>query len=232
MHHDTAARQHEHVAGYLEKTRHGLFGKHDREPDITVQPLNDIEYTLHHHRRQAEARLIEEHQFRIAHDRHTDHQHLQLSARQHAGGAARHVLQKRKIAENHFQPIGRAVGVGKGSRTEIFADRQFAKALPAVLHQRDAQAGNIGRVFSGEGDILKQNVSLDDVDLFERQHAGYRLEQRRLPGPIGTKQRDDAAHRDRQIDVLQGNDGSIIVGCDALDGQHEAASEAKTTIER
>src|SRR5256712_2924309 len=76
----------EHVASVreLERARHVLLDEHDRHAGA-IDTLQGVEDELHRHRRQSEARLVQQEQARAGHEPAPDRAHLLLAARQRPG---------------------------------------------------------------------------------------------------------------------------------------------------
>src|SRR5712691_164644 len=76
----------EHVASVreLERKRHVLLDEHDRHA-VAIDPPQSVEDELHRHRRQSEARLVQQKEARARHEPAPDRAHLLLAARQRPG---------------------------------------------------------------------------------------------------------------------------------------------------
>jgi hypothetical protein len=80
---------------------------------------------------------------------------------------------------------------------------------------------------------LEGYISSRDLALLERQHAGDRLEQRRLAGSVWAEQGDDAAFTHLHIDMLQRRDGAVIANGNIGNAEHvHPAFSARRTSRR
>ena len=84
---------------------HVLLDDQHREP-AGADALHQLEHLLHHDRRQAGRRLVEQQQFRIRHQRAADRAHLLLAARHGAGHLVAALLHAREQVEHEFEPLG------------------------------------------------------------------------------------------------------------------------------
>ena len=100
VHHDAADFEHVAVVGGLERHVGVLLDEQDGDAALAVDAADDVEDLLHQLRRQAERRLVEQHQPRPRHQRAADRQHLLLAARQRAGALVGALLQHREVAEH------------------------------------------------------------------------------------------------------------------------------------
>ena len=77
-------------------------------PSSLVDGAQDAENLLHHQRRQAEGRLVQQQQLRPQHQRARDREHLLLAAGQRARLLAQALLQAREIAEDALKILRHA----------------------------------------------------------------------------------------------------------------------------
>src|SRR5260370_37277379 len=112
-------------------------------------------------------------------------------------------------------------------------DPQVSKALPPILDERDSALGNQGRMPSMNRLALEGYFPSRDLALLERQHAGDRLEQRRLAGSIWAEQGDDAAFTHLHVDMLQRRDGTVIANGNIGNAEHirPAFSARRTNLQ-
>src|SRR5690606_20059624 len=92
---DAAVLQHIGVARQLQRHRYVLLDQHTGHA-FAIEIAHRRQHLLHDRRREAERRLVEHDQFRLAHQAAADGDHLLLAARQGAGGLSAALGQTRK----------------------------------------------------------------------------------------------------------------------------------------
>src|SRR5262245_33316809 len=80
--HDAAVLHHIAVVGDLERHRGALLDDQDGDAELAPDLGEPAQQILHHDRRQPERELVDQQQFRRAHQRAGERQHLALAARQ------------------------------------------------------------------------------------------------------------------------------------------------------
>src|ERR1700722_14998159 len=159
-----------------------------------MQALERVVELVDHRRGEAEARLVEHKQFRLAHRRAAERQHLPLAARQRAGALAPPLGQPRKEAEDALHQ----------ARDARFGDRGCAEAQVLLDGLADEQAPALGREREAARDDRMRGQARDrgavpfDRPGARRHQSGDRIERRRLAGTVRAEQRHHAAGRDPQ----------------------------------
>jgi hypothetical protein len=187
------------VGGEVEGERGILLDQQDAHLLLLVDAAQDAEDLDHDQRRQAERRLVEQHQARLQHQRARDRQHLLLAARQRAGLLLDALLEPREIAEDAVALGGdhALVPVGVGRDAQILVDRQRGEGAAALGHVSDPEPHDLlGRhadqVLAGEADAA-----------FAAHHVADRPERRRLARAVGAQQGGDAAFGDVEAHVVE-----------------------------
>ena len=85
--------------GDIERQRGVLLDEHDRRA-LRVDLTHHFAYAFDHQRREAQGRLVEQQQLRLAHERAPDGEHLLLAARQQHGALAPALGQLREEREH------------------------------------------------------------------------------------------------------------------------------------
>jgi hypothetical protein len=107
-----------------------------------------LENLLHHDRRQAHRRLVEQQQLGPAHQGAADGQHLLLAAGKRAGQLAGALLSG---AGNSHRCVSRSAGdfglvvAHEGAHRQVFGDGQAREDAAPFRHQRDALADDVVR---------------------------------------------------------------------------------------
>jgi hypothetical protein len=166
----------------------------------TIDGGDGAEDLLHHHRRQAQRRLVEHQEARARHQGAADGEHLLLPARHRARGLARALAQDGEELE-HAREALLAVRPGPPrvrAQLEILPDRQGREDLPAFRHLHDAVGDDV--------------VAREPVDAPAVEHdlarpgavqAGDRPQHRRLAGAVGAHHGEDLALFDRHGHAAQ-----------------------------
>src|SRR5262245_27427106 len=103
---------------------------------------------------------------------------------------------------------------------EVFLGGQVLEHAASLEHLRDAELRHIEGAhtidtLAGQGD-----GALGDAAAFGAQHAGNRLERRRLAGTVAAEQGGDGAGFDLQRDPAQHQDDLVVDDLDIVDRQH------------
>ena len=108
---------------------------------------DDVEILLHQPRRQAERRLVDQQQFRRAHQAAPDRHHRLLAARHGAGKLRAALRQARKNAEDvgHARLRDRVRSLLIGADAQILLDGKLGKHLAAFGNAGDAGRDNLVR---------------------------------------------------------------------------------------
>src|SRR5262245_7995176 len=130
----------------MKRARDVLLDEHDRGAGV-VDALERLEDELHHHRRQPQARLVEQEQAWPRHEPAPDRAHLLLAAREGSGQLPLALAQPRDKGEDELGPVrapswrwSRTVSVGKSwrpsgtcamPRATIWAERSPSRRAPS-----------------------------------------------------------------------------------------------------
>src|SRR5436305_5001541 len=124
--HDTAVLQHVAVVGNRERRGSALLHDYNRYAEL-VPDLHDARHqVIDHDRREAERKFIDQQQFRLAHQRARDCQHLPLAAGEQACGAAAQVEKSWKELK-HQRLTVMLVAPARKRRCEVLADGEIGK---------------------------------------------------------------------------------------------------------
>src|SRR5882724_11528026 len=177
----------EHVAPMreLERARHVLLDEHDRRAGV-VDALERLEDELHHHRCEAQARLVQQEQPRPRHEAPPDRAHLLLAARQGTGQLALALAQTREQREDEPERVGATRAIRRAAaQLEVVAHGHRGKQLTAFRHVGDAARGDLRRSEPVEPLALEL-----DAPGADRQEPADRLQGGRLAGAVPADQRD------------------------------------------
>ena len=105
---DFAVLKHVAILACRKRDARILLDQQDRNA-LAIDARQDREHLLDQHRREAEARLIHQQEFRPRHERAPDHQHLLFAARQRTRLLLGALLQTREIIVDALEQIGDAV---------------------------------------------------------------------------------------------------------------------------
>src|SRR2546425_5659951 len=176
----------EHVASVreLERARHVLLDEHDRHA-VAIDPLQSVEDELHRHRRQSEARLVQQQEARARHEPAPDRAHLLLAARQRPGKLTLTLVQAREEREDELERIVPVAPVrGPATKLQIVAHRHRGKELAPFRHMSDAPRDDLGRPQTVEPRALEF-----DTPGAHGQEPADRPERRGLAGAVRAEQR-------------------------------------------
>src|SRR5579872_804886 len=130
-----------------------------------------------HARRQTQARLVEQQQLRLRHQRAADRDHLLLAARERACSEPQPRAQRRKEIEHVLELRVETGAIAARVRTQeqILAHRERSEELTALRHDGDASPRH--RLRRSAGDVVAQKTHAAAA---RRIEADDRSEQRRL----------------------------------------------------
>jgi hypothetical protein len=113
---------------------------------VGVELADEREHLLDQQRREAERRLVEDQQARLAHQPASDRQHLLLAARQRAGRLGPALLEAREDLDHAFE-IARAVLLAApiGAELEVVPHREIGKHAPPLGHLDQPRLDDAGR---------------------------------------------------------------------------------------
>ena len=127
-----------------------LFDEEDRRP-LGVDLADDAEDRLHHLRRQAERRLVEEQHLRLRHQRARDGQHLLLAAGERSGVLLDALLQHREEREDPLVlRLLDLVLAQVGAELEVVAHGEVREDAAPLGHVRDAHRRDHVRLHAGD----------------------------------------------------------------------------------
>ena len=154
-----------------------LVNLHDFFEDRTDQPGRD-----------AERGLVEHEEFRVAHQRAADGEHLLFAAGERAGGLLQALLHARKNAEDVVAILGDEGLVREqvGAHRKVFVDGEIGKHHAALGHMAKAAGDDlVGR----EG----RNIRPEKVHGagFRAEEAGDGAQRGGFAGAVAADQRDD-----------------------------------------
>jgi hypothetical protein len=146
------------VVGGLEREVDRLLGEQDGLA-VLVKRGEAVVHRVDDRRREAEARLVEQQQLGLAHQRAADRQHLALAAR-HGAGALQPPLGEPR--EHRVDPLEQArdagaIGQRRGAQQQVVLDALLGEQPPALGRQRqplahDRVGRQAGEVLAVEGD--------------------------------------------------------------------------------
>src|SRR5579883_507436 len=218
-----AALQHVGAMGDRQRLHDVLLDQQNREA-LAVQSADQGEHLLYQKRRQAERRLIEDEQLRLAHHAAADCQHLLLAARQRAGVLRPALLQAGEDGDDVVEvllPAGAATAVA--AELEVLANRQVGEDAPAFRDLDEARLDDAGRAGTGDIDTVEVDPAAERTI-----EAAEIVVERRLAGAVAAQQRHDLAGADAEIDAAQDLDWAIA-RAQALHVKHEAP-QARSTL--
>ena len=125
-----------------------LLDQQDRNA-VGIDAPNQREQFLDQQRRQAERRLVENHQLGFGHQAAADGEHLLLAARQRAG-ALRTALAQAREDRKHALAVLRAARAGApvAAEIEILAHREIGEDAPALRHMDKSARDDRGRLLT------------------------------------------------------------------------------------
>jgi hypothetical protein len=176
-----------------------LLDQQDAHPLLLVDESQDAEDLDHDQRRQAERRLVKQHQARLQHQGTGDRQHLLLAAGQGAGLLLHALLEPRKVAEDPLElvPDPLLVLAGVGGNAQVLIDGERREGAAALRHVGDPEPHDL------LGRHAAQVLAVEPDRTFGAHHVADGAERRRLAGAVGAQQGGDAAGLDREADVVQ-----------------------------
>src|SRR6266511_2465018 len=207
----------DHVAppGDLQRLLQVLLDQQDGEA-LAVQPADGGEHLAHHHRSQAQARLVHHQQLRPAHQRPADRHHLLLAPGHAAGKLFRALAEPGEQLEDPVEGL-RAPGARlsrKGAELQVLEHGELRPQLAALGHLADPEPRSLVRRHLGQRLALEEDLAPGG-----RQDARDGAQRGRLAGPVGADQRDHLALVDRQAHAAQ-RLGVAVVDVDVADLEH------------
>ncbi len=151
-----------------------------------------------HDRREAEADLVAQQQARVRHQRAADRGHLLLAAGERGAGLMPPLLEHREQREDRLDRPGPGHGAAVGADQQVLLDGQRRKQPPALGHQRDAEAHDLGR--AERADRLAAEINAPGL---ARQQPGDGLEIGGLAGAVGADDRHGLALIEPRVDAEQ-----------------------------
>ncbi len=178
-----------------------LVDLHDLLEDRADQP-----------RRDAERRLVEHQEFRVAHQRAADGEHLLLAAGERAGGLLHAFFQPRENRENVIAVlrVQRGVVLQIGAHREILVDGEIRENHPALRHM--AKSARHDPMRRQRRDVFAEKR---DLARLRSQQSGDRAQRGGLPRAVAADQRDDRALLDLERDAAERGDravGNVEIG--------------------
>ena len=163
-------------------------------PSRCVERAQDAEQLLDDQRREAERRLVEQHQARAQHHGAADREHLLLAARERAGLLAVALLQAREIAVDALDVGGdlAAVAARHGADLQVLLDGLARERAAALRHMRDAEPHDVF------GRACRDRLAVEADLAVGAAHAGERAQRGGLAGAVRAEQRGDAARPRRR----------------------------------
>src|SRR5437867_1656089 len=176
----------EHVASVREpeRARHVLLDEHDRRA-VAIDTLQSVEDELHRHRRQPEARLVQQEEPRAGHEPAPDRAHLLLAARQRPGQLPLALAQAGEEREDKLERVVPPPPVrGAPAELEIVSDRHRGKELAPLRHVGDAPRDDLGR-----SETIEPRALEFDAPGAHGQKPADRPQRRGLAGAVRADQR-------------------------------------------
>src|SRR5207249_1080614 len=124
-----------------------LLDEEDRRAALGIDAPHDVEYLLDQHRREAERRLVEQHESRLCHEGAADGEHLLLASGEVSGVAGAAFTESWKVRIHGFE-VGPTIPIsaGVGAREQILLDRQVLEHSAALEHVKDAPPDDVRRI--------------------------------------------------------------------------------------
>ena len=147
MHRNAAVLQHVAVVRHLERRCGKLL--HQQHGHATrLEVADDAEHLFHQDGRQAHGGFVQQHDFRVEHDRACHGQHLLLATRQGARKLGAPLFEAGEQVHGALQitlhvALGAAASQArKGTQNQVVGDRHGGKHAPAFGRVRQAQLGD------------------------------------------------------------------------------------------
>ena len=196
----------EHIAivGGLESRSRILFHQQDRNAEA-AKGRDRVEDFAHDQRRETEARLVQQQQTRLCHQRAPERQHLPFAAGQRAGELPAALAQPRKAVED-FVKVALDLGIGAariGAEDQIVFDGHVVEQFASFRHQAHATLDARLHIHGGESRAIEMHGA------FGGQQTHRRLHQRRLARAVRPDDGDDAAGLDRHGHIPNRLDAAI-----------------------
>ena len=200
---DLAGLEYVAVVGSFERGARILLDQQDRDADL-AQRGDDAQYLAHHHRRQSQARLVQQQQPRLCHQGTAERQHLPLSAGERPRLLAPALGEARKTVVDLPQALIGAVASARiGAEQQIVRDRHVAEQFPPLRNKAKAALDAFLDVEAGEVEAVIHHPSAP------AQQTGGGREQRRLAGAVRADDGDDLARLHDETDAAHGLDLAV-----------------------
>ena len=162
-------------------------------------------------------RLVEQQHPGVLHQQHADLQPLLLTVGQHAGRLVP-LAGEGDGLQGLLDDVGNATpdpeqrqrgASGSGGDVEVLQHTQFGEDAGGLEGAADAQPGDLVGLAADQlgGPVVRRPGG--------RDQAGQRVDDRRLPGPVGTDQEAQVGLEDGQVDTVH--------GLEAVEGDRQAA---------
>ena len=197
--------QHVAAVGQLQRLIGVLLDEEDSH-SLLAQLFDGIEDLLNDNRRQAERRLIQQQQARLAHQRAPDSQHLLLAAGHGARPLNPALMQARKQLIHPFDAGLELVAVGKKTahRQVLFHRHPRENAAP-FRHNRHRFAHDFRRLPVGNIFTVENHAPAGGARV-----AAQGTQQSRFSRAVGANQGDNLSLIDMQTDVVQRLDFAVM----------------------
>ena len=157
----------------------------------------------------AERGFVEHQEFRAAHERAADGEHLLFAAGERAGGLLEALFQAGEEREDVFASLGDGslVVLQEGAHGEIFGDGEVAKNHAALGDVAESAGDDLVR--RQAGDVL---AAEGDAAAFRADQAGEGVQRGGLARSVAAEERDNRALRNLKGDAAQRVDGTVADG--------------------
>ena len=204
-----------------ERHRCVLLHQEDRHA-LTVDVADRVEDLLDQDRRQPHARLVQQEEPGVRHERTADREHLLLAAREGAGHLTDALGEPREEGEDALEVGGDSrVASEIGAHHQVLANREAVEDAATLGHVRHAPRDDRVRRH------VEERLGLERDGAARRmKKARDRLERGRLSGAVVAEDRDDLAAAHLEPHALERPD--LAVGdVERLDPKHAAPSEGR-----
>ncbi|CFM03699.1 Uncharacterised protein [Bordetella pertussis] len=210
------------VVRHRQRDRGVLLHQQHRDALLGIDARDDRENALDQHGRQAQRRLVQQHQAGLGDQRPAYRQHLLLAARQIARQPAAPLVQPREVAIHQIEIGARAGAPAQrvGGRHQVLLHGQVLEHPPPFHHVRQPRAHQRLRRAPGRVAALEADGAADQRAILQLQQARHRLQRGGLAGAVAAQQGHDAAARHLQRQAPQHLHGLVVDHFDVVDGQH------------
>ena len=200
--------------GELVRLLEVLRGEEDRDP-VRDEVANDGPHRPAPARVDAARRLVEEHDARVAHERHR-----QVEPSLHAARVGRDVLGGRIGQLEAFEEVGDPSSTLLAAEVvEVGHEPEVLAAGQEVVDRRELAGDADGRAHALR---VRPQVGTADLDLagVRREERRQDLDGRRLAGAVGTQQGEHRARRDLDVDPVEDEELAVrLAETGDLDGR-------------